>query len=180
MTKSKKKQTAHAPVYSFPPISEPDARVLILGTMPGMASLAAGEYYAHPQNAFWRIMGDLAGAGRDVPYARRIEIVKAKKIALWESLQCCVRPGSLDSSITQEVPSDFACFFKAHFDVRHVFFNGGTSEKFFKKHAMKNPEVLTIIGGRKISLTPLPSTSPAHAGRTYQQKLAIWKQILVQ
>jgi TDG/mug DNA glycosylase family protein len=174
------KKQRPAPVYSFPPISAPDARVLILGTMPGVASLTAEQYYAHPQNSFWRIMGEIAGARREFSYEQRVEILQQKKIAVWDVLQCCVRPGSLDSAITQEMPNDFASFFTAHPRISHVFFNGAPASKFFKKFVMKNEAVAEIISARDISLTPLPSTSPANASWNFQRKLEAWRQILTQ
>jgi len=100
-------------IRSFEPIATPNARVLILGSMPGVASLEAGQYYAHPQNAFWRIMGELVGAGLEKPYDERARILKANGVALWDVLQSCIRPGSLDSDIRDEVPNDFAAFFRS-------------------------------------------------------------------
>jgi len=80
----------------FPPIAAPDARLLILGSLPGQMSLARQQYYAQPQNAFWRIMGVLFGAGLDVPYEQRAGILMANRIALWDVCKTASRPGSLD------------------------------------------------------------------------------------
>ncbi len=80
-------------VRSFAPLAAPDARLLILGSMPGVASLDAGQYYAHPQNAFWRIMGELVGAGPDKSYEERTHILRKRGIAVWDVLKSCVRAG---------------------------------------------------------------------------------------
>ncbi len=158
---------------SFPPIADKNARVLILGSMPGEMSLAANQYYAHPRNAFWPIMGALYGAGLDIPYPQRLKILKANGVALWESLQACVRPGSLDSNITDEVPNDFVAFFKKHLKVGHVFFNGAKAETSFQKHILKQQAF------PHLSFTKLPSTSPAHAGMTLAAKLDAWRAIII-
>lgn len=156
---------ASARIYSFAPIAAPDARVLILGSMPGAASLAAGQYYAHPRNAFWPIMGELFGAGPDLPYEERAARLRECGVAVWDVLQACVRPGSLDSNISDEVPNDFARFFHDHPHIDHVYLNGGKAAASFKKYA---------AGDCPVSFTPLPSTSPAHAGMTFAQKCAAW------
>src|SRR4029077_16189116 len=98
-------------VQSFPPIVSQQSKVLILGSMPGEASLKADQYYAHPRNAFWPIMGELFGAGPSLPYQERVALLQSTGVALWDSLQACVRPGSLDASITNEAANDFPGFF---------------------------------------------------------------------
>lgn len=160
-------------VYSFPPIARADARVLILGSMPSVASLRAGQYYAHPQNAFWRIMGEIAGVAREMPYEVRARRLVARKIALWDVLKTCVRPGSGDSEIVEDsiVPNDFAGFFAAHRRIRRVLFNGSKAEQAFRRYVLSSLDI-------ELDYTRLPSTSPAHAARTYKQKLAIWRHAL--
>ena len=158
-------------VRSFPPIAAPDARILILGSMPGEASLKAKQYYAHPMNAFWRIMGELVGAGPDIPYPARTQLLRAHGIAVWDVLKSCVRPGSLDSSIRDEVPNDFARFFMAHPRLTHIGLNGGKAAASFKRHAA------THCPGHVVVAT-LPSTSPAHAARSFAEKLALWRAAL--
>jgi TDG/mug DNA glycosylase family protein len=160
-------------VQSFPPIADRTAETLILGSMPGEASLAASQYYAHPQNAFWRIMGSLLDFDPILPYAARVRAVKAAKIAVWDVLNSCTRPGSLDASIDREtlIPNDFAAFFRGHPRIRRVFFNGSTAEALFNRH-VKNGLVLGRVG-----FTRLPSTSPAHAARSFEDKLRAWRVV---
>ena len=161
-------------IQSFPPIADARATRLILGSMPGVASLTAGQYYAHRSNAFWPIMGELLGFAPDAPYPQRVTALSTARIALWDVLQCCERPGSLDSVIlrTSEVANDFAAFFARHSLITEVFFNGGTAEACFARHAAD-------VGQRlNLKLTRLPSTSPAHAAMRYEQKRDAWHQRL--
>jgi hypoxanthine-DNA glycosylase len=160
--------------HGFPPVAAPDARLLILGSMPGQASLQAGRYYAHERNAFWRIMGDLLGAGPDLPYAQRLEKLTGAGIALWDVIAACERAGSLDADIVRHsvAPNDFATFFAVHRGIAHVFFNGAAAETAFRRH------VLPGLPGLALPLTRLPSTSPAHAARSYADKLVAWSAIL--
>jgi len=158
-------------LYSFPPVAAPDARVLILGSMPGAASLAAGQYYAHPRNLFWAVMGELVGARMTLAYADRIQKLKDAKMALWDVLQSCEREGSLDTNIQNETPHDFAKFFAAHPRITQVFFNGRKAEASFRQHFPG------IMHAGVLQFHTLPSTSPAHAGRSFAEKLAAWRAI---
>ena len=160
------------PILSFPPTADPDARVLILGSMPGKESLRAMQYYAHPRNAFWRIMGTLMGAGLDIAYEARANKLKAAGIAVWDVLASCVREGSLDADIEVDtlVMNDFDSFYHAHPNITHVFFNGAIAEKFYRKHIQSQPPALNY--------QRLPSTSPAHAGMRYAQKLQTWEAVI--
>lgn len=158
-------------IRSFPPIARADARILVLGSMPGRASLEAGQYYAHPHNAFWRIMGEAVGAGPDKPYAERTRLLKQRGIAVWDVLQSCIRPGSLDADIRNEVPNDFAAFFAAHPHLAHIGLNGGKAAASFKRHAARYCPQHVIV-------TTLPSTSPAHAARSFAEKCALWRAAL--
>lgn len=159
-------------VRSFAPIAAPDATILILGSMPGIASLEAGQYYAHPRNAFWPIMGALYGAAPDLPYTERVARLIANGVAVWDVLQACEREGSLDSSIRAEVPNDFAAFFSSHPDIRCVGLNGGKAAATFRKFAAASlpPGAVAHI---------LPSTSPAHAARSFEDKCALWRAALI-
>jgi len=164
-------------VSSFAPVENPQARALILGSMPGVASLTAGRYYAHPRNAFWRLMGDIAGARPDLPYEQRLACLRAHGLALWDVLASCHRPGSLDADIdpASVVANDFAGFLARHPQIRLIAFNGAIAEQSFRRHVL--PGLSAGVRGR-LTLTRLPSTSPAHAGMSYERKLAAWREVL--
>jgi double-stranded uracil-DNA glycosylase len=160
---------------SFPPIATPDARILILGSMPGRASLAANQYYAHPRNAFWSLMGRLFAFDSAQDYPARVKALNDFGIAVWDVLASCQRPGSLDSAIAKNsvVTNDLIGFLAAHRLIGHIFFNGGTAEKLFHRHIMPTPAT------NNLRLIRLPSTSPAHAALGFAQKLAAWRAISV-
>lgn len=161
-------------VRSFPPIADPRARVLILGSMPGVASLAAGRYYAHPRNAFWEILGALLEFDPAAPYEQRVARVQAAGIAVWDVLATCVRPGSLDVDIERASsrPNDFARFFAEHPRIEHLFFNGTTAEATFRSAVVPRLRAPPPPSSR------LPSTSPAHAARGFDAKLAAWRAVV--
>lgn len=158
---------------SFPPLARRDARLLILGSMPGAESLRRREYYAHPHNQFWPIMGALFGAGRELPYRERVARLLDRGIAVWDVLKACERPGSLDSAIVpgSEVVNDFRAFFRRHPGIGAICFNGAKSESVFAR------AVRPGLARADLRLTRLPSTSPAHAGLSRAAKLAAWRRI---
>jgi double-stranded uracil-DNA glycosylase len=160
---------------SFPPLARADARVLILGSMPGEESLRQRRYYAHRHNLFWPIMGALFGAGPELPYAERVAALTARGVAVWDVLKSCERAGSLDGSIVPhtERPNDFARFLDDHPRIGAVFFNGAKAHSAFTRH------VLPRLGARaaRLRLGRLPSTSPAHAGMPRAAKLRAWRKI---
>lgn len=154
---------------SFEPIAENNPKLLILGTMPGALSLKEQQYYAHPQNMFWKILFRLFEQTYSVDYQERIGLLVRHHIALWDVLQHCEREGSLDSNIMNEIPNDFTAFFKEHIDIKHIIFNGQPAQKFFKKYIrLSNSHIYHL----------LPSTSPAHATKSFETKLQEWKLIL--
>ena len=164
-----------AQVSSFPPLSGPRARVLILGSMPGKASLEAQQYYAHPRNAFWSIIEAVLGIDRALPYAQRCQRLVAHDIAVWDVLQSCYRPGSLDAHIDPAsiMANDFAAFFAGHPGIRRICFNGATAQQVFKRHVLPS-----LPSDRLPEMIRLPSTSPAHAGMRLEQKIARWAPCL--
>ena len=161
-------------IFSFPPISKSDAKVLILGSMPGAMSLRLQQYYGHPQNAFWKIAGEILDFDARDSYPQRAAALVQHKVALWDVLAACVREGSLDSAIDSSsmVPNDFAAFFARHPDIRRVCFNGAMAEGVYRK------KVLPTLGTTyRIEYIRLPSTSPAHAGMSLLLKATAWRVI---
>jgi double-stranded uracil-DNA glycosylase len=165
----------HKRLRGFPPIADRRARTLILGSMPGEASLAAGEYYAFRYNQFWRIAGEIAGFAHDAPYARRKAALRRSRIALWDVLASCVRAGSLDSAIREDSirVNDFAAFFAAHPAIRRICFNGRKAESAWRRRVEP-----TLPGALQLEYRLLPSTSPAHAGMSYRAKLRKWRSAI--
>lgn len=168
-----------ARIHGFPPVADPSARILILGSMPGEASLRASQYYAHPQNLFWRILGEIVGDAhdanlRDTPYANKLRMLRSADIALWDVLASCHRKGSLDSDIVPETlqANDFATFFATHDRVERVLFNGAKAEACFRRH------VAPSLESRTIRYLRLPSTSPANASIPYARKIDSWRAAL--
>jgi hypoxanthine-DNA glycosylase len=157
----------------FPPVARADARSLILGSLPGARSIAEQEYYAHPRNAFWRIMRELFDIDGD--YKTRCAQLNANGIALWDVLHSSVRPGSMDADIQigSAAVNDFAAFFSAHPDIRTVAFNGRKAEQLFARFVEPG---IKIVGVRRVAL---PSTSPAYASMPFSGKLRAWRDALV-
>lgn len=156
----------------FAPVARSDATLLILGSLPGRRSLERSEYYAHPRNAFWPIMAELYGACGS--YSRRCAALVRGRVALWDVLAAANRHGSLDASIRKEhmTINDFEGFFEVHSAIDTVAFNGREASALFRRHVLARP------GRQPLRLLDLPSTSPAHAALTQQQKLAVWRSIL--
>lgn len=147
--------------------------MLILGSMPGIASLQQQQYYAHPRNAFWPIMQALFGIEREQNYQLRLAALNNAGIGLWDVLATCHRQGSLDSAICQKTaePNDFAALFERFAGIGHVFFNGKMAHQLFRRH------VIPDLAVEQLDLTILPSTSPANAMLGFRQKLASWRVI---
>ena len=152
----------------FPPIVAAGARILILGTLPGQKSLGAAEYYAHRQNAFWRIMSVLLGVKGE--YESRCKQLTLKGIAVWDVLASSVRPGSMDADIRLDSAeqNDFAGFLAEHSGITRIGFNGRRAEQLFRKLVI--PELAKPVP----QLISLPSTSPAYASMSFDDKLDAW------
>lgn len=161
-------------IYSFNPIEDKYAETLILGSMPGQASLAAGQYYAHNRNAFWLIISNLLQIDPAASYETKVQAMKSARIALWDVLRSCKRTGSLDAGIETDTLTinDFRTFFQTHTKIKRVFFNGAKAETCFNQHILRHTKLDSI------SLTRLPSTSPANATVSFAHKLAAWRLIL--
>jgi TDG/mug DNA glycosylase family protein len=163
-------------VSSFPPLASNQAKVLILGSMPGEESLRQQQYYAHPRNSFWYIMEKMLKINSELDYAAKTKILMQNRIAVWDVLKTCIRKGSLDSSIENSsiTPNDFESFYSTHPNINHIFFNGTKAEIEYQKH------VIPKISDRftQIKSLRLPSTSPAMAKLTPAEKLSNWLIIL--
>ena len=162
-------------LYGLPPVIDTRARVLILGSFPSTASLVAQQYYAHPQNQFWRILGAVIGqALKELDYPNRISAVQNAGIAIWDVFASCERAGSLDSAIRGAVANNLAALKNCPQGraalapaLRRICFNG-------RMAARRIREVETL----GFEAVVLPSTSPAHAGMTFEEKLAHWRAAL--
>ncbi|RZJ70675.1 DNA-deoxyinosine glycosylase [Flavobacterium sp.] len=156
-------------ISSFPALASKTSKILILGTMPGVKSLEKHEYYAHPQNAFWKIMFSLFSKLPVPPdFESRKKILIANDIALWDVLESCERAGSLDSNIKNGIPNKIPELLENHPNIKALIFNGKESHKIFVK-----------TFGSSISLPQIvmPSTSPANTMK-FDMKLENWKTIL--
>ena len=159
----------------FPPIALADAEILILGSLPGRKSLEMQQYYAHPQNAFWKLIARIYNTGSSLPYMQRVEVLTVNRIALWDVLAAAERPGSLDSSIVSASvrANDFAAFYRNHPQVSRIYFNGRKAEELYRRFVLPGLSA-EFAALRYVSM---PSTSPAHAGMPFAQKLVRWKKI---
>jgi len=164
-----------ASLQGFAPIADRHATLLILGSMPGAASLAAKRYYAHPRNAFWPMLEAVWGIAATLDYTARTRAVRAAGIAIWDVLASCRRSSSLDADIETDtiVVNDFAGFFRRHPHIRLIAFNGATAQTLYRRHVLPTlPEAL-----RQMAALRMPSTSPAHAALSPQRKVQQWRQL---
>jgi hypoxanthine-DNA glycosylase len=143
--------------------------------MPGIASLRAGEYYAHPRNAFWKIIGTLLEIDPAAPYERRVAALRKERIAVWDVLESCARETSLDSDIEESsiVVNGFGAFFPTHTRIQTICFNGAKAESCYRRHVLSG-----LSGVREFSYHRLPSTSPAHAAMSTDEKIDAWRAVL--
>lgn len=162
-------------IHGFDPIAARNAKVLVLGTIPGRQSMAMGQYYANPRNAFWFIMEQLFEAKPDRDYEARTTMLKASGVALWDVLLTAERDRSVDSAIVagSEIANDFNAFFAMHDQIRAVYFNGARAEALFRRFVLTGlPQV------RSLQLLRMPSTSPANARLTRNDKLDAWRTLM--
>lgn len=153
---------------SFPPVINQCTRVLIIGSMPGEASLRAEQYYAYKHNQFWKIMSDLFYGGKPFhSYNEKLQLLLKNGVGLWDTLRACERQGSLDSHIRQAMANDFPALLSSHPLIQTLLFNGQTAHNYFVKFFGQLPGLTYQV---------LPSTSPAHAAVSYQEKFIRWKE----
>ena len=154
-------------IECFEPVAAPDARLLILGTMPSVESLRQSFYYSHPRNAFWPIMAQVLGEEPPETIDQKRRMLIRHRIALWDVVNSCVRPGSLDSDIRDAEPNDFEMLFARCAGIEKILFNGAAAESLFMKKVGAMPE-----GCR---WARMPSTSPAYTLR-FERKLSAWRE----
>ena len=160
------------PAKGFPPIVGRKARVLVLGSLPSRQSILKQQYYAHPRNAFWPIIESLLDVDSSRPYRQRVAQLKAAGVAVWDVLDSSIRPGSMDADIIESsaVSNDIIGFLISHKQIRAILFNGQTAARMFDKRLGRRLAEL----GRVIDLHTLPSTSPAYAALSLEQKIERW------
>ena len=153
---------------SFSASINKEAKVLVLGSMPGVKSLREAQYYAHPQNRFWKLMERICGCENlhEQNYEDKLKTLLDNKIALWDVIQSCTRTGSLDSNIHNEVPNDIRSLLKDFPNIKTICLNGNKSYSAFKKHF---PDILQTHSCHK-----MPSTSPANARYTLNDLYSLW------
>jgi double-stranded uracil-DNA glycosylase len=155
-------------IASFAPILGTQPKVLILGTMPSVASLQAKEYYAHPGNAFWKILSAIRGIDCPALYEEKKRLISDMDLGLWDVCHTCIRPGSADSDIRDEEPNEIKELLIEFPSIRTILFNGKTAEKLFFRHFKKFDGIKTVA---------MPSTSPAYT-LAFKQKLEAWQAII--
>jgi TDG/mug DNA glycosylase family protein len=152
---------------SFQAVADERTRVLVLGSLPGERSLAARQYYAHPRNQFWRLVGAVVDADLvELTYERRLERLLAARIGLWDVIRSGERTGSLDASISVYEAHPLGEFVRDLPGLKMVAFNGGKAAKIGRKQLAANPP---------FALIDLPSSSPAYAAASFQTKLNAWR-----
>lgn len=156
-------------ILSLDPIINQDSLVLVLGSMPGMESLAKQQYYANQKNQFWEILTTIFDKEDSMDYSTRISILHENKIALWDVIHSCQRIGSLDSNIKDEMPNDFQELLKSYPNIKLIVFNGGKAYEVFKKH-------IGFSSFSGIDFIKLPSTSPTPGKnvKSFEDKLKEW------
>lgn len=155
-------------ISSFLPIIDAESEILILGSIPGVKSLEKQQYYAHPQNKFWKIIFELLNEEFTDDYSQKIDTIKKHHIALWDVIDSCERKGSLDSEIRNEEANQIPELLEEHPNIKAIFCNGGKSYKNLQKLLGKNDRLPIFL---------LPSTSPLHTV-SFEKKFEEWKKIL--
>ena len=153
---------------SFAPISNQFTQILILGTLPGEKSLEQGEYYAHPQNRFWRILSQITSSRLPVNYREKCDLLLSQKIGVWDVVREAKRNGSLDSKITDEIPNDLDNFVEGHQNLKIIAFNGSKAEKLFDKY-FERRAIFEYLS--------LPSSSPANARINFEEICKRWRKM---
>lgn len=153
---------------SFAPIVPPHSKLLLLGSLPGDRSLQESQYYAHPQNRFWKTLALLLNVSIPIDYPQRIALLQQHHIALWDVCKTAIRKGSMDTDIVQELPNDITHLLLDNPDIKTICFNGQKAQKLYDKYFEHMPGIQYFT---------LPSTSPANASFNQERLLAAWQII---
>lgn len=156
----------------LPPIVDDKTYVLVIGSMPGKLSLEKQQYYGNPRNHFWAIIGKLLATDIPENYNEKIRLLRQHRIGLWDSIKSCERKGSLDATIKNEVPNDFAALFKKYPQIKLILFNGGKSFEVFKKHVG-----LETLENRAYEKMPSTSPIPGKNIKSFDEKVEVWRII---
>lgn len=167
--------TRDAAKHGMPPVGARDARLLILGSLPGDKSIRQQQYYAHPQNQFWRILSEIFDAPFPADYRECLALLDQHGIAVWDVLRHAHRPGSLDAAIKAPVVNDFAVFFAQRPHIAAIAFNGQKAAALFKTCVTDADVITRAAEMRKVTL---PSTSPAAAMLRLDEKIKKWRAFL--
>jgi hypoxanthine-DNA glycosylase len=156
-------------IYSYGPVADEKSRVLVLGTIASPMSLLTGFFYGHPRNSFWTILSRFFGEPLPLTNDEKRSLLLRNRVALWDVIHSCVRPGALDADITKPEPNDIAGFLKSHTGIRAVLLNGGKAYELYVKNF-----------GKSVPLPAhkMPSTSPAYASLSVHEKFERWADIL--
>lgn len=155
---------------SFPPIADKEINILILGSLPGEKSLEMQQYYAHPQNRFWKVVACITNSNLPINYEEKLALLRENKIGVWDVVHSAKRIGSLDVNILDEIPNDLEGFIANHPNLKTIAFNGSKSQKLYDKYFKRNPNIKYLA---------LPSTSPANATYNFERLCESWIQILL-
>lgn len=160
---------------AFPPVIGETPQILILGSMPGQRSLAQQQYYAHSRNAFWPIIRQFLGLPNEADYSQCCDALTRNRLALWDVLAQCTRPGSLDQHIdpASVVVNDFEALLRQYPSIQRILFNGGKAADLFERHAL-----LKLSNPTAVERVRLPSTSPANAAMRFEEKYHRWAAVL--
>lgn len=154
---------------SFAPVVFKDSQLLILGSMPGKVSLLASQYYAHPQNLFWKIISEITGFDCPKDWTDKVNLLQCHKIALWDVCKECEREGSLDSAIKNEVPNEINGLLSEYTGIKIIAFNGKKTQQLYDRYFSREESMIYKL---------LPSSSPANASQNYQYKLSEWESVI--
>lgn len=159
-----------AQIESFSYVVGDKPKALVLGSIPGIASLTAQQYYAHPRNAFWPIMAEYFSFPTDASYQKQINLLLENNTALWDVLRRCEREGSLDSAIKKDTiePNDIPTLIKENKTIKAILLNGGKASAEFNRHFKKDQMM------QRVKVFSLPSTSPAYAAMSFDEKKSRW------